>query len=86
MNLEREIVGSVDYIRKNLAPPGKAVQIMLWSGDAAPQAQALRIAENAGLLNMNGGNTIITRSFPEPDRRFPARLCASTASSRPSPR
>ncbi|MEF8723883.1 MAG: bifunctional glycoside hydrolase 114/ polysaccharide deacetylase family protein [Candidatus Accumulibacter phosphatis] len=64
MNLEREIVGSVDYIRKNLAPPGKAVQIMLWSGDAAPQAQALRIAENAGLLNMNGGNTIITRSFP----------------------
>jgi hypothetical protein len=37
---------------------------MLWSGDAAPQAQALRIAENAGLLNMNGGNTIITRSFP----------------------
>ncbi|MBK8893604.1 MAG: bifunctional glycoside hydrolase 114/ polysaccharide deacetylase family protein [Propionivibrio sp.] len=64
MNLEREIVGSVDYIRKNLAPPGKPVRIMLWSGDAAPQAQALRIAEDAGLLNMNGGNTIITRSFP----------------------
>ncbi len=64
MNLEREIVGSVDYIRKNLVPPGKPVRIMLWSGDAAPQAQALRIAENAGLLNMNGGNTVITRSFP----------------------
>ncbi len=64
LDLKREIVGSIEYIRKNLAPPGKPVEIMLWSGDAAPQAQALRIAEDAGLLNMNGGNTIITRNFP----------------------
>ena len=64
MDLTREIVGSVDYIRSRLAPPGKPVRVMLWSGDAAPQTEALRIAESAGLLNMNGGNTVITRSFP----------------------
>lgn len=64
MDLRREIVGSIEYIRTRLAPPGKPVEVMLWTGDAAPQAQALRIAEEAGLLNMNGGNTIITRSFP----------------------
>lgn len=64
MDLRREIIGSIEYIRNRLAPPGKPVEVMLWTGDAAPQAQALRITEEAGLLNMNGGNTIITRSFP----------------------
>lgn len=64
MDLQREITGSIEYIRSRLAPPGKPVQVMLWSGDAAPQGQALRVAEAAGLLNMNGGNTVITRSFP----------------------
>lgn len=64
LDLEREIIGSVAYIRNRLAPPGKPVNIMLWSGDAAPQEKALRMSEDAGLLNMNGGNTIITKAFP----------------------
>lgn len=64
LDLQREIVGSADYIRERLAPRGKPVRIMLWSGDAEPQENALRIAEAAGLLNMNGGNTVITRSYP----------------------
>ena len=63
-DLRREIVGSVDYIRQRLAPPGKPVNILLWSGDTAPGADALRIAYDAGLLNMNGGDTSITRSNP----------------------
>jgi len=64
MNLQREIVGSIEYIRQRLAPAGKPVQILLWSGDTEPGADALAIAEQAGLLNMNGGNTLITQSFP----------------------
>jgi hypothetical protein len=40
------------------------VRILLWSGDTAPGADALKIAEDAGLLNMNGGDTSITRSNP----------------------
>ena len=63
-NLEREIVGSSDYIRQRLAPAGKPVRIMLWTGDTAPSAEALAVAERAGLLNMNGGDTFISRSHP----------------------
>ncbi|AVS61103.1 hypothetical protein C8241_04685 [Paracidovorax avenae] len=64
MDLRREIVGSTDYINSRLAPPDKRVKILLWSGDTAPSAEALEITERAGLLNMNGGDTSITRTNP----------------------
>ena len=64
MDMHREINGSVDYIRKRLAPKGKPVDVFLWSGNTAPSAEALAIADAAGLLNMNGGDTSITRSNP----------------------
>jgi peptidoglycan/xylan/chitin deacetylase (PgdA/CDA1 family) len=64
IDIEREIRGSVDYIRRKLAPRGKPVRILLWSGDASPGEPSLRMAYDAGLLNMNGGNTSITRSNP----------------------
>ena len=64
MNLDREINGSIDYIRKNLAPPNKPVDVFLWSGDTAPSEEALAIIDAAGLLNLNGGDTSITRSNP----------------------
>ena len=63
-DLTREIVGTMDYIRQRLAPPNKAVNLLLWTGDTAPGADALEIAEKAGYLNMNGGDTSITRSNP----------------------
>nr|WP_245951777.1 bifunctional glycoside hydrolase 114/ polysaccharide deacetylase family protein [Paracidovorax anthurii] len=64
MDLRREIVGSSEYINSRLAPPDKRVKILLWSGDTAPSAEALEITERAGLLNMNGGDTSITRTNP----------------------
>lgn len=63
-DLQREITGSAAYIREHLAPPGKPVRILQWSGDTAPGADALRITEEAGLLNINGGDTFITRANP----------------------
>ena len=63
-DLNREIVGSTNYIRDRLAPSDKPVRILLWSGDTAPSAEALKIAERAGLLNMNGGDTSISRQNP----------------------
>lgn len=63
-NLEREIVGSAEYIRQRLAPAGKPVRLLLWSGNAAPTLRALEISERAGLLTMNGGNTIASRTYP----------------------
>ncbi|MFT4242906.1 MAG: bifunctional glycoside hydrolase 114/ polysaccharide deacetylase family protein [Acidovorax sp.] len=64
MDLTREIVGSTQYINDRLAPPDKRVNILLWSGDTAPNAQALEITERAGLLNMNGGDTSIRATAP----------------------
>lgn len=64
LDFDREITGSVDYIQRRLAPPGKPVNILLWSGDTTPGTDALSIAEKAGLLNMNGGDTYISRSNP----------------------
>ncbi|HSD40173.1 MAG TPA: bifunctional glycoside hydrolase 114/ polysaccharide deacetylase family protein [Rhodocyclaceae bacterium] len=63
-SLDREIEGSVDYIRTRLAPADKQVRILLWSGDAAPTAGALAHVRRAGLLNMNGGNTTVMQANP----------------------
>ena len=63
-DLDREIGGSAEYINANLAPPGKKTKVMLWSGDAIPLADALATADKYGLINMNGGNTTISKSKP----------------------
>lgn len=63
-DLQREIVGSIAYIRDHLVPQGKPVRILQWSGDTAPSTEALKITEEAGLLNINGGDTFITRANP----------------------
>ena len=63
-DLDREIGGSAKYIDTNLAPPGKKTKVMLWSGDAIPLADALATADKYGLINMNGGNTVISKSLP----------------------
>jgi uncharacterized protein (TIGR01370 family) len=60
--LKREIDGSANYIDTRLAPPGKHTRILFWSGDCVPTEAALAEVSNYGLLNFNGGDTIITRS------------------------
>lgn len=61
-DLQAEIPGSIEYINTTLAPPGKRAQLMLWTGDCIPPEAALQVAYQSGLLNMNGGDTVITRS------------------------
>ncbi len=56
-----EIAGSAEYINTRLAPPGKRTRMLLWSGDTQPLAAPVREAYRAGLLNMNGGYTVISR-------------------------
>ena len=63
-SLEREIGGSVDYIDRKLAPAGKQTRVFLWTGDCNPGDAALQQTAQRGLLNMNGGETIMTRSNP----------------------
>jgi hypothetical protein len=69
-NLKDEIAGSVEYIDTRLAPPARAGQpakrtrVFLWTGDTMPTREAVELADASGLLNMNGGDTLITRSQP----------------------
>ena len=68
LDLRREIVGSVDYIERELCPPGKRVKIFLWSGNCRPWPEALRLVRELGIENMNGGETAISRKRPSVTR------------------
>jgi uncharacterized protein (TIGR01370 family) len=63
-SLEKEVAGSARYINENLAPPGKRVKAVLWSGNSLPPEKALAIAERNGLANINGGNTHVMSDNP----------------------
>ncbi len=63
-NLAAEIGGSATYIDRKLAPPDKRTKVFLWTGDTVPTTEAVAEADRAGLLNMNGGETLATRSAP----------------------
>lgn len=70
VDYHREVVGSIRYIENNLLPPGKTVEIMLWSGNCRPGEEALRWCREIGVENMNGGDTAITRKNPSYTRVF----------------
>ncbi|MEO1767653.1 bifunctional glycoside hydrolase 114/ polysaccharide deacetylase family protein [Thiobacter aerophilum] len=59
----REILGSREYLA-HLLPAGKTVRLFFWTGDCAPTVEQLRLTREAGLLNINGGDTIISRTCP----------------------
>ncbi|MGF1692261.1 endo alpha-1,4 polygalactosaminidase [Photobacterium kagoshimensis] len=61
VDYEKEIIGTINYINKNLAPKDKKARLVLWSGKADPKEDILAIAERANLLNVNGGNTYVVR-------------------------
>jgi len=58
----REISGSVNYINQQLAPKNKQVKVFLWTGNCVATPDTLAETLDAGVLNMNGGDTTITRS------------------------
>ncbi len=62
-DLDLEVSGSVAQIAA-LAPPGKAVTLLQWSGDTTPFAAALDAVAEAGLGNINGGDSRFDRAFP----------------------
>ena len=64
IDLQREIVGSINYIEENLLPQGKKVKMFLWSGNCRPHPEAVRITRELGIENMNGGDTTISRKHP----------------------
>jgi polysaccharide biosynthesis protein PelA len=63
-DVDAEISGSARYIDTRLAPPGKRTRMVLWSGDTQPLETPVRKAYEAGMLNMNSGNTWISKAEP----------------------
>lgn len=63
-NLPQEIGGAAQWIDRHLAPPGKRTRVIQWSGDALPPQKALKLAAQARLTNINGGNTTINKADP----------------------
>jgi uncharacterized protein (TIGR01370 family) len=63
-DLQKEIAGSISYINSKLAPAGKYVKTFLWTGDCNIGTSELELAGRSNVASMNGGETMITRSFP----------------------
>jgi len=55
-DLNQEILQSLK-IAESFAPPGKKARLLQWSGDTSPFEGAVRMAREAGVLNLNGGDT-----------------------------
>ena len=62
-DLNKEIEGSARYL-ESLAPPGKKVKLIMWSGNTTPFEAALVKARNLGLVNINGGDSRMDRKYP----------------------
>jgi hypothetical protein len=63
-DLERDIKGSIDYINEKLAPPGKKVRVLLWSGSCSPSREAVALTQKLGVFNVNGGGATRTHDTP----------------------
>jgi len=61
-NLKAEIIGSVAFINTQLAPKTKTTKLIAWSGDCNPSIDAMAMVAQIGILNINGGNTVITNA------------------------
>lgn len=62
-DLAKEINGSLAYAEA-LAPPGKKAKILLWSGDTLPFQAAVKATREAGVRNMNGGDSRLDPEYP----------------------
>ena len=64
-SLDREIVGSLDYINSRLMPEGKSMtNTVYWTGDCSPTEEVLEYVYKNNILNINGGLTVITNDKP----------------------
>lgn len=64
IDIDREVVGSVEFINRELAPKDKPVELFFWPGNCRPGPHAIDLVNKLGIENLNGGNTIISRLYP----------------------
>lgn len=64
MSAEKEITYALNYVNKQIAPPGKQAKVMLWTGWCNPAEDQLAIPYREGIYNMNGGDPRFDATFP----------------------
>lgn len=62
-DVTREFGPAADFVNR-FAPPDKQVEVVLWSGDTSPTEDMIRASREAGLLNLNGGDSRYDPEFP----------------------
>ncbi len=62
-SLELEVRGALAFA-ESLAPPGKRAKLYQWSGNTTPFEAAIRATREAGVRNINGGDTRLDREYP----------------------
>ncbi|MBL0319861.1 MAG: hypothetical protein IPP74_11320 [Alphaproteobacteria bacterium] len=62
-DLNREVAGSIQAIQK-VAPKNKPVNILMWSGNTMPYEEAIKKVREAGIANINGGDSRYDREYP----------------------
>lgn len=60
----KEIVWADRWIDTHIAPPGKKVSLIQWSGDCDPDTRVLALSYRAHVLNLNGGGATETDAEP----------------------
>ena len=63
-SVRSNVIGSINWINKHLAPKGKKVRVILWSGDGDVPEKAVRMAYDLGIYNINWNYTSIRYSHP----------------------
>lgn len=62
--LEREVVGSTRFFDEGAVPEGKRIEVIHWSGDCRPQAEAIALSDKQKTYNINGRTSRFDRAFP----------------------
>lgn len=61
---QMETAESCRFIEENLLPPNKHCRLLLWSGNCLPDEETLAACTDAGLTNINGGDSRFDGDFP----------------------
>lgn len=67
---ENEIQGA-NAVIESLAPAGKKVTLMQWSGNTSPYERFLRKTREAGMYNINGGESRYDAEYPSYSTLYP---------------
>lgn len=62
--LRTETVDAADYLNQHICPKDKQIVMNLWTGNCEPQGDALRLIQEAGLKDINRGDSRFDRSYP----------------------